>query len=107
MADFGLARITSEMSIQNRFNPAKQQRGRRIERKKRLVYSRQTGNVILGNRCIIMILVTNYRYTVVGNPFWMAPEMMKGNKYDEKVDVFSFGIILCEVKKLFLGSDNL
>lgn len=37
------------------------------------------------------------RYTVVGNPFWMAPEMMNGNKYDEKVDVFSFGIVLCEV----------
>jgi serine/threonine protein kinase len=28
----------------------------------------------------------------------MAPEMMKGNKYDEKVDIFSFGIILCEVR---------
>ncbi|XP_017086985.2 LIM domain kinase 1 isoform X1 [Drosophila bipectinata] len=37
------------------------------------------------------------RYTVVGNPYWMAPEMMKGLKYDEKVDVFSFGIILCEI----------
>ncbi|XP_037927925.1 LIM domain kinase 1-like [Teleopsis dalmanni] len=38
------------------------------------------------------------RYTVVGNPYWMAPEMMKGLKYDEKVDVFSFGIVLCEVR---------
>ncbi|KAI1292308.1 LIM domain kinase 1 [Halotydeus destructor] len=37
------------------------------------------------------------RYTVVGNPYWMAPEMMKGKKYDEKVDIFSFGIVLCEV----------
>lgn len=37
------------------------------------------------------------RYTVVGNPYWMAPEMMKGKEYDEKVDLFSFGIILCEV----------
>ncbi|CAG2177545.1 unnamed protein product, partial [Oppiella nova] len=37
------------------------------------------------------------RYTVVGNPYWMAPEMMKGKKYDEKVDIFSFGIILCEI----------
>ncbi|XP_020715726.1 LIM domain kinase 1 isoform X2 [Ceratitis capitata] len=37
------------------------------------------------------------RYTVVGNPYWMAPEMMKGLKYDEKVDVFSFGIVLCEI----------
>ncbi|XP_028170531.1 LIM domain kinase 1-like, partial [Ostrinia furnacalis] len=39
---------------------------------------------------------TRKRYTVVGNPYWMAPEMMNGNVYDEKVDVFSFGIILCE-----------
>ena len=37
------------------------------------------------------------RYTVVGNPYWMAPEMMKGNKYDEKVDIFSFGIVMCEI----------
>jgi serine/threonine protein kinase len=37
------------------------------------------------------------RYTVVGNPFWMAPEMMRGQSYDEKVDVFSFGIVCCEV----------
>lgn len=42
------------------------------------------------------------RYTVVGNPYWMAPEMMKGNKYDEKVDIFSFGIVLCEVRLWFL-----
>lgn len=39
------------------------------------------------------------RYTVVGNPYWMAPEMMRGHKYDEKVDIFSFGIILCEVSR--------
>lgn len=30
----------------------------------------------------------------------MAPEMMKGKKYDEKVDIFSFGIVLCEVTSL-------
>lgn len=28
---------------------------------------------------------------------WMAPEMMKSMKYDEKVDIFSFGIVLCEI----------
>ncbi|KAI5723020.1 hypothetical protein M8J76_017143 [Diaphorina citri] len=37
------------------------------------------------------------RYTVVGNPYWMAPEMMTGQEYDETVDVFSYGIVLCEI----------
>ncbi|CAH1801180.1 unnamed protein product [Owenia fusiformis] len=37
------------------------------------------------------------RYTVVGSPYWMAPEMMCGKLYDEKVDLFSFGIVLCEI----------
>jgi LIM domain kinase 1 len=31
----------------------------------------------------------------------MAPEMLKGQCYDERVDIFSFGIMLCEVKKNF------
>ncbi|XP_062521648.1 LIM domain kinase 1-like isoform X2 [Corticium candelabrum] len=37
------------------------------------------------------------RMTVVGSPYWMAPEMMKGEMYDERVDIFSFGIVLCEI----------
>lgn len=37
------------------------------------------------------------RYTVVGNPYWMAPEMLRGLTYNEKVDVFSFGITMCEI----------
>ena len=42
------------------------------------------------------------RYTVVGNPYWMAPEMLTGKKYDEKVDIFSFGIVICEVIDIFI-----
>ncbi|KAM4620240.1 LIM domain kinase 1-like [Polymixia lowei] len=37
------------------------------------------------------------RYTVVGNPYWMAPEMIHGKSYDERVDIFSFGIMVCEI----------
>jgi len=37
------------------------------------------------------------RYTVVGTPYWMAPEMLNQKSYDERVDVFSFGIVLCEI----------
>ncbi|KFQ23789.1 Dual specificity testis-specific protein kinase 2, partial [Merops nubicus] len=34
---------------------------------------------------------------VVGSPFWMAPEVLRDEPYNEKVDVFSYGIILCEI----------
>ncbi|KAK1203632.1 LIMK1 kinase, partial [Pygoscelis papua] len=43
------------------------------------------------------------RYTVVGNPYWMAPEMINGRSYDEKVDIFSFGIVLCEASTIGIG----
>eukprot|EP01132_Coremiostelium_polycephalum_P005360 gene5360-6689_t len=35
--------------------------------------------------------------TSIGNPRWRAPEVTKGEKYSEKVDVFGFGMILYEM----------
>uniref|UniRef100_A0A8C6WU79 dual-specificity kinase n=1 Tax=Neogobius melanostomus TaxID=47308 RepID=A0A8C6WU79_9GOBI len=34
---------------------------------------------------------------VVGSPYWMAPEVLRGEVYNEKADVFAYGIILCEI----------
>lgn len=103
VADFGLSRLIVEDKVkpapEKTSNNNKKRVFRRIDRKK--------------------------RYTVVGNPYWMAPEMLNGEqqnrllitscsvgsvsllspsldvsgkRYDEKVDIFSFGIVLCEVR---------
>ncbi|XP_076836094.1 dual specificity testis-specific protein kinase 2 isoform X1 [Brachyhypopomus gauderio] len=37
------------------------------------------------------------KMSLVGSAFWMAPEMLRGEPYNQKVDVFSFGIMLCEI----------
>jgi serine/threonine-protein kinase TNNI3K len=33
----------------------------------------------------------------IGTLLWMAPEVMAGEQYDEKADVFSFGVLLAEI----------
>ncbi|KAK1942825.1 putative LIM domain-containing serine/threonine-protein kinase [Phytophthora citrophthora] len=43
----------------------------------------------------------------VGTSLWMAPEIMAGEKYDEKVDMFSFAIVLSELDSHVLPYTNL
>ncbi|XP_019739255.1 dual specificity testis-specific protein kinase 2 isoform X3 [Hippocampus comes] len=42
-------------------------------------------------------LTEGAKLSVVGSPFWMAPEVLRDEPYNEKADVFSYGIILCEI----------
>lgn len=37
------------------------------------------------------------KLSTVGSPYWMAPEVLNGEWYNEQADVFSYGIISCEI----------
>ena len=37
------------------------------------------------------------RHTVVGTPYWMAPEVIKGQEYDQRADIWGVGVVLREL----------
>ncbi|KAI9470417.1 kinase-like domain-containing protein [Zychaea mexicana] len=37
------------------------------------------------------------RNSIIGTPYWMAPEVIKGQEYDAKADIWSLGVLIMEM----------
>jgi len=67
----------------------------------------KSDNVLLGGNGEVKLADFGYaaqldknkvvRNTVVGTPYWMSPELIHGNNYDTKVDIWSLGIMCMEM----------
>uniref|UniRef100_A0A673JKW8 Dual specificity testis-specific protein kinase 1-like n=1 Tax=Sinocyclocheilus rhinocerous TaxID=307959 RepID=A0A673JKW8_9TELE len=68
-----------------------------VERLIELVGSLQVNDFPVFPLAVFSDAAEKPKLAVVGSPYWMAPEVLRGERYNEKVDVFAYGIILCEI----------
>ncbi|KAI5730741.1 hypothetical protein M8J76_016910 [Diaphorina citri] len=66
------------------------------------VFLDENNNVKLGDFGLARILNMNesHSYTLVGTPYYMSPEVIKGGKYDLKSDIWALGCLLYELCSL-------
>jgi len=67
----------------------------------------KSDNILIGSNGEVKIADFGYaaqltqqkskRNTIVGTPYWMAPELIRGQNYDTKVDIWSLGIMIMEM----------
>jgi serine/threonine protein kinase len=54
-------------------------------------------NVKVADFGLARVKQDNATMTSCGTPCWTAPEVIRGRRYDEKADVYSFGIVMWQV----------
>jgi serine/threonine protein kinase len=46
---------------------------------------------------LILLPLIDHKKARIGTPNWMAPEILRGEKYDFPSDVYSFGMVMVEL----------